>query len=1085
MMTTLVQSLASDFREIGSPNEDLAWSLNAGMQELNHKAGWVIENQSVWTSLNDGEVSQFNSAGDLDFTGEFVYALNAGGPTMLADEKPLVIGDAEFADATIAREVCLLPGSCLTFNRDVFTAERSSPRWYPDADYGDTSDDQNLEFVMQSIRWESNPGFSIDLAVEPGRAYKLQMLFAELWRERGWDIFIEGEEVVSDFIPYQEQGGINKKDTGVVYTHEFVSSDTELNIRFTGDAGVIDKAPVINALTLEKLNEPTAPAWFQLTDNRNEAEFDGFKRGDVLVQPTRNGDGSGAANAGAANVTWTSPEDTMVSVSGGLWTMDDGVGDFQWRLDLNGRELTSGTMLANEFDSVNQFNVESGDGGWEAVHNLLMEQGDELRLTITGSDSEYVGVDLSVSSDSQRIPRFELGKIPGQDATSGEPVSFFVDVPDGTAGSLTMNVRGLSNLETQLRISLEPNGLFTYTPHADDHFDVIVEFQATVQENPKSQQVTIRTNEISSERELVTRPGELPNANDYVVVGEEVLNENFFFNTRNRETRRVEISGKHVDLIPGDENNLFADYTYVEGGVANADIQELFIYAETVVIGGELRLPGTDVTIYAKELIFQDSDEHIAKINTTPLAYGKAAAQFQNGQRGEDAGNVTLHVHSVQLPDDGVENPVKRFVLRGGDGQAAGEGRRGANGQSRTIPQPQDVPNPINAVGILKVLGEYPTATYIQLDNAFRVPVEQVGSRSFPTDGGNAVPGGRPGDGGTGGRLKSSLLQVGMLTDVSGGAAGSPATSLKGGRAGTPRTAYQVRVPFIGSWDVKSRVSSNGTGWNAITSRGGSTGRAEMLSEQNRSDWLHPAGMQAMISYAKDAYLNGHNDLAAELFNNYGNLLNEAISAMPEFASQLSDMRTEVATFEHQLANRLDYFGNPPGWAPTLSFAANYRAFQNAIDSDLKTLFLSRLIQEANESQEASLVSFENLLGELDEAIDHATSDLNDAQARLPGFQIDLQNIVVATEEIKDELSVREARLKAQAESNVSTRHILDAIGGLLSVVPIPTVSAVGTGLSAVNGFVADPSVGALANAAKGIADPFKQATLDASSGRN
>ena len=648
---------------------------------------------------------------------------------------------------------------------------------------------------------------------------------------------------------------------------------------------------------------------------------------------------------------------------------------------------------------------------------------------------------------------------------------------------------GLNEADAAKRISLDDNGLFTYQYDSEDRFDISVAFEAVVNDETKSQLVTIRTNEIQSEFELVAEPGELPDATDYVVVSEEILG-GHFFNTQERQTRRIEISGKRVHLIPEDKNGLFERFVYHQGTSTNADIQELAIYAETVVIGGKVRLPGTDVTIFAKELIFEDNDD--AQIDTTPLSYTFAAANArilppppgshlsrtvlgENGNRGQDAGNVLLRVDSLQLPND-----RQRFVLRGGSGQEAGAGLPGQHGESRPVIRQEDGRG-TDFFAIARVLHAYPNATYIQWNDIFQNPSTRYGSRSFPTDGRPAIAGGRPGTGGTGGRLVSQF-DMDSIADVSGGSAGRKAANQSGGRPGTPRTAYHIEIPVIGSWGVNSRDSSFGRGWTAPGGSAGSVGRAVQIEEQNASDWLHPSGMRAMISYAKDAYLNGHNDLAAELFNQYGHLLDEALLTNPGFVSQFQEIRTEVATFEHQLANQLDYFGNPQGWAPTLSFAANYRAFQSAIDSDLKTLFLTRLVQRADAEQETKLASLTRLIGELDESIDHATAELNDAQERLPDLQGELQDIVSETQGIQNELTVLEERLESRAEASVSARNVLNTIGGLLSVVPIPTVSAIGGGLTSLNSFIADPTLGGFASAAKGLADPFKQATLDASS---
>ena len=842
--------------------------------------------------------------------------------------------------------------------------------------------------------------------------------------------------------------------------------------------------------TTEGADQQIGPAWLKLTN----LPLEGFSPGDVVVRPTAVRSGFGAANA-----TWTSPEDAFVSISGRLWTAATGDADVGWTLDVNGNELTTGTLLAGEFARDKPFELRLGSGGPGAVQNVFVEQGDELRLTITSAQNEFVGVDVTITSDVRDYPGYELGEIPDQDASDGEPINFFVDAPNGSEDQLSMRVNGSPNGDISLDAS---SGLFSYTPAATDRFDFTVLFQlGDGTTNSELQQVTFRTNRLSPELELVStaRPLPDPASNAYLTITEQDLPP-VFFNRMERATRSVEISGKLVNLIPDDPNGLFERFGYADeneiSGV-NADIQELSVYAETVVIGGELRLPGTNVAIFAKELVFHDADDHVGRINTTPLRYTTAALPSVNGRPGEDgkpgqdAGDLTLNVGSLHLPQGAVSET--RFILRGGAGQAAGEGVPGADGTSQHVVRHTDVENALIQDWVLQVLGEFPAATYIEFQLA-NSPFATVGSMRFPTDGEDAIAGGRPGQGGDGGRLTSGVLQLEAIAELSGGAAGRPAQSLHGGQAGSPRVASQVIVPLnpfapirpADGWSVTQRQQNDGAGWNALSAEVGTDGTTVSLDDQGASTWLHPSALRAMITHAKDVYLNGHHGIATELFSQYGNLLAGAVVAAPEFASQIAELRAEVTTLEHQLANRLDYFGNPPGWAPTLSFAANFRAFQNEIDSDVRTLYLSRLIQQSALDQASRHASLSNLIVELDVGVAEAIDSVNDAQTALPDLQTQLENIANETSAIQERLADKEQELAELAEANVNRRAFfkdaLEFLGGILSVAPIPVVSGIGMGLNAVNSFVSDPSISGLVGAVKGITDPFKKATLDASS---
>ena len=100
------------------------------------------------------------------------------------------------------------------------------------------------------------------------------------------------------------------------------------------------------------------------------------------------------------------------------------------------------------------------------------------------------------------------------------------------------------------------------------------------------------------------------------------------------------------------------------------------IYAETVIIRSPLKLPQTDVMIYAKELRFEDvAGSATAQIDTTPLANSLIPSMFNNGVAGLKAGKIIVNIGVFSN-----SGSTPRFVLRGGNGQPAGEGRNGSDG---------------------------------------------------------------------------------------------------------------------------------------------------------------------------------------------------------------------------------------------------------------------------------------------------------------------------------------------------------------------------------------------------------------------
>ncbi|MCA9248043.1 MAG: hypothetical protein KDA42_13035, partial [Planctomycetales bacterium] len=175
----------------------------------------------------------------LDLDGDILYAVNTGGPAIG------VIRDANFTDATA-------PGVTVT-------AINTIGNWLnPLADYGASPNDDRLEMVMQSIRWQPNATgdgkVHVDLAnLVPGEAYKLQLLVAEddCCVARGYDVIVEGDLVVDNFAT---NVSFPQTVQGAVITYEFVATDDTANIELDGTNTTFgDKNPILNGFTLERI----------------------------------------------------------------------------------------------------------------------------------------------------------------------------------------------------------------------------------------------------------------------------------------------------------------------------------------------------------------------------------------------------------------------------------------------------------------------------------------------------------------------------------------------------------------------------------------------------------------------------------------------------------------------------------------------------------------------------------------------------------------------------------------------------------------------------------------------------------------
>ncbi len=195
--------------------------------------GLTVENRGVTGITTTGT---FSNAAGLDFSGNFAYAIDmrgAGGVT---------VGDAVF---TADNSGGILVG-----------AENEIPNWV-NPDYGATNDDNALEAVMQGIRWTNTNGeekvLSVDLAVNPGQMYKLQLLFDDNGTTRGFDVMFEDILVLDDWA-----AGDGDPALGKFIAYEFTATDDQFNIVLDGFGTAFgDKNPILNGLTLEAIPEPS------------------------------------------------------------------------------------------------------------------------------------------------------------------------------------------------------------------------------------------------------------------------------------------------------------------------------------------------------------------------------------------------------------------------------------------------------------------------------------------------------------------------------------------------------------------------------------------------------------------------------------------------------------------------------------------------------------------------------------------------------------------------------------------------------------------------------------------------------------
>jgi hypothetical protein len=276
-----------------------------------------------------------------------------------------------------------------------------------------------------------------------------------------------------------------------------------------------------------------------------------------------------------------------------------------------------------------------------------------------------------------------------------------------------------------------------------------------------NQQIQEVFKEVKPERDYVTSNPSLPDPSSslYLTISKQK-------NADKSESHLI--SGMQVIFNPAnDENNLFTSYhidpeknKLPDNPSPEGTIRSLTICADELVIYGELCLPQTDLTVFARKLTFRAQGGKPGRIITSPLPYAnKQAGQEASGKgidglNGKKAGGITIYASHLET-DDPLAN---RFCLRGSKGQEPGTGKDGTAGASVTALWTQFTwkANFVFGSDSLTYWFDPPASSIHRIDKAgFSWGATEhddwYGTNLAPTDGTDALSAGKPGAGGDGG----------------------------------------------------------------------------------------------------------------------------------------------------------------------------------------------------------------------------------------------------------------------------------------------------------------------------------------------
>ncbi|MEN6307611.1 MAG: right-handed parallel beta-helix repeat-containing protein, partial [Anaerohalosphaeraceae bacterium] len=231
----------------------------------------------------------------------------------------------------------------------------------------------------------------------------------------------------------------------------------------------------------------------------------------------------------------------------------------------------------------------------------------------------YVRViaDMNAVATAQYKPLavFEIGQIPPRDAHVGRVMEFIASVDilgEDAVFSMTPSPAPQGTIQMDAA-----GGWFRYEPDPSDRAAFDVTFRAETVADIVEQ--TIRITPLNNNPPEQTIIGlsplqDIPNeANlEYIIVKEEIT-PNYEMNGKlHEEVKSVTVQGIEITIEDKPENRVYA---YNE----SRDIKDLTIYAKTLIIKDTLWLPQTNVTIYARDILFDDGGGSRVMIKTTPI----------------------------------------------------------------------------------------------------------------------------------------------------------------------------------------------------------------------------------------------------------------------------------------------------------------------------------------------------------------------------------------------------------------------------------------------------------------------------------
>jgi hypothetical protein len=579
--------------------------------------------------------------------------------------------------------------------------------------------------------------------------------------------------------------------------------------------------------------------------------------------------------------------------------------------------------------------------------------------------------------------------------------------------------------------------------------------------------------------------------------GEAVLN------GANRKLKDITITGRQILIDKNHNGN--SVYEYLE---ERKDIRNLVIKGETIIVRSPLIVRHANVELFSRVLKFEPQ----GSISTTPSPNLQIPSSPDGvhpvvGSPGENAGDITLHVGEVQW--DGLQSQA--LITDGSQGQRGGIGQDGISGERFTSWDgwEQDV-YLVHAIG-WDIEG-----------------INKVGTNHCPKAAEPPIADGKPGNGGNAGKIASSGLPICdpsstaqdkcLPVSMRPGLRGSPGETRKGSDGPWPPNAIWLHAlrgyrcsggrenrscSEIHTVQDKETIfcakSVRQEGYDAAPPPvGDSDGLPGQIVTTHPTDPLEqkgitPEAVSAVIEYSKQLYLHEYFADAQRVLSEYSSLLSPIVlqsaggsSAYTESTGMYTSEALEIESLLHRLTAQLDFFGNPGGYVPQLSFAFHKSAYESELDFSIRTLYAIYWLKDKDNELKDKKVALTVLRTKTEDDINASVRRYNELQSTIQQLRRDLHIANQDADTIKVRLDDATAELQKLAESRVADRQrkagFLGTLAALTKIVPVfqPALGTIGSGMSLLANINPNDPIGSIGSVPS-ILDKLNSADLDGS----